>query len=114
MEGGGMAERLNAPVLKTVRVERLSGVRIPLPPPDYPCGFSSLRVQIACVPTMCRLLNLALVDNRRRGGSDVDPLHQSVDPRLPRRRPFPLMFPHDLRAVAQNVGLVLETGSPPQ
>ena len=28
-----MAERLNAPVLKTVRVERLSGVRIPLPPP---------------------------------------------------------------------------------
>jgi hypothetical protein len=30
---GGMAERLNAPVLKTVRVERLSGVRIPLPPP---------------------------------------------------------------------------------
>ncbi len=33
IEDGGMAERLNAPVLKTVRVERLSGVRIPLPPP---------------------------------------------------------------------------------
>ena len=30
---GGMAERLNAPVLKTVGVERLPGVRIPLPPP---------------------------------------------------------------------------------
>src|ERR1022692_3528681 len=29
IEDGGMAERLNAPVLKTVRVERLSGVRIP-------------------------------------------------------------------------------------
>ena len=28
-----MAEWLKAPVLKTVRVERLSGVRIPLPPP---------------------------------------------------------------------------------
>ena len=34
IEDGGMAERLNAPVLKTVRVERLSGVRIPLPPPS--------------------------------------------------------------------------------
>jgi hypothetical protein len=29
-----MAEWLKAAVLKTVRVERLSGVRIPLPPPE--------------------------------------------------------------------------------
>jgi hypothetical protein len=33
MVSGGMAERSKAAVLKTVRVERLSGVRIPLPPP---------------------------------------------------------------------------------
>jgi hypothetical protein len=33
IEDGGMAEWLKAAVLKTVRVERLSGVRIPLPPP---------------------------------------------------------------------------------
>ena len=38
---GGMAERLNAPVLKTVRVERLSGVRIPLPPPVLSCNVAA-------------------------------------------------------------------------
>jgi hypothetical protein len=31
---GGMAERLNAPVLKTVSGVTRSGVRIPLPPPE--------------------------------------------------------------------------------
>src|SRR5690349_11859275 len=31
--GGGVAEWLNAAVLKTVRLERVSGVRIPPPPP---------------------------------------------------------------------------------
>ena len=30
---GGVAERLNAPVLKTGILERVSGVRIPPPPP---------------------------------------------------------------------------------
>jgi hypothetical protein len=30
---GGVAERLKAAVLKTVRLERASGVRIPPPPP---------------------------------------------------------------------------------
>ena len=33
IEDGGMAEWLKAAVLKTVSVERRSGVRIPLPPP---------------------------------------------------------------------------------
>jgi hypothetical protein len=35
IENGGMAEWFKAAVLKTVGVERLPGVRIPLPPPDY-------------------------------------------------------------------------------
>ncbi len=34
-EIGGMAERFNAPVLKTDVAERLPGVRIPLPPLFY-------------------------------------------------------------------------------
>jgi hypothetical protein len=32
---GGMAEWLKAAVLKTVELERVPGVRIPLPPPTY-------------------------------------------------------------------------------
>ena len=32
---GGMGERLKPAVLKTVSLERGSGVRIPLPPPHY-------------------------------------------------------------------------------
>jgi hypothetical protein len=31
--GGGMGERFNPAVLKTVELERVPGVRIPLPPP---------------------------------------------------------------------------------
>jgi hypothetical protein len=31
---GGMAEWFKAAVLKTVELERVPGVRIPLPPPD--------------------------------------------------------------------------------
>jgi hypothetical protein len=31
---GGMAEWLKAAVLKTVELERVPGVRIPLPPPN--------------------------------------------------------------------------------
>ena len=34
IEGGGMAERLKAAVLKTVSGVTHSGVRIPLPPPE--------------------------------------------------------------------------------
>ena len=34
IEAGGVAERLKAAVLKTVRLERVSGVRIPPPPPS--------------------------------------------------------------------------------
>jgi hypothetical protein len=34
IRSGGVAERFNAAVLKTVRLERVSGVRIPPPPPD--------------------------------------------------------------------------------
>ena len=59
-----MAEWLKAAVLKTVRVERLSGVRIPLPPPAYlvdfvgcvraDCTVASLRLQIgSCVMFTC-------------------------------------------------------------
>jgi hypothetical protein len=33
LEGGGVGEWLNPAVLKTVRPERVSGVRIPPPPP---------------------------------------------------------------------------------
>jgi hypothetical protein len=33
-----VAEWLKAAVLKTVRLERASGVRIPPPPPDAPIG----------------------------------------------------------------------------
>src|ERR1700692_891497 len=33
LENGGVGERLNPAVLKTVRPERVSGVRIPPPPP---------------------------------------------------------------------------------
>ena len=33
IENGGVGERLKPAVLKTVRLERVSGVRIPLPPP---------------------------------------------------------------------------------
>src|ERR1700756_4304479 len=32
---GGVGERLKPAVLKTVRLERVSGVRIPPPPPEY-------------------------------------------------------------------------------
>jgi hypothetical protein len=32
---GGVGERLKPAVLKTVRLERVSGVRIPPPPPDF-------------------------------------------------------------------------------
>jgi hypothetical protein len=39
-QAGGVAERLNATVLKTVRPERVSWVRIPPPPPHSP--WSSL------------------------------------------------------------------------
>src|SRR5258707_1115180 len=45
LEDGGVGERLNPAVLKTVRPERVSGVRIPPPPP-----FS--RNQIACCPSL--------------------------------------------------------------
>jgi hypothetical protein len=34
---GGMGERFNPAVLKTVEPERVPGVRIPLPPPDHKC-----------------------------------------------------------------------------
>src|SRR5262249_11058681 len=50
IEGGGVGERLKPAVLKTVRLERVSGVRIPPPPPDCaevlhsPC---SLRISAA-------------------------------------------------------------------
>jgi hypothetical protein len=35
IRNGGVAERLKAAVLKTVRLERVSGVRIPPPPPVF-------------------------------------------------------------------------------
>ena len=35
---GGMGERFNPAVLKTVELERVPGVRIPLPPPDHYAG----------------------------------------------------------------------------
>src|SRR5580698_7953969 len=35
IESGGMGEWLKPAVLKTVCAERCTGVRIPLPPPDY-------------------------------------------------------------------------------
>src|SRR5262249_40556828 len=37
IEGGGVGERLKPAVLKTVRLERVSGVRIPPPPPHAKC-----------------------------------------------------------------------------
>ena len=41
--GGGVGERLKPAVLKTVRPERVSGVRIPPPPPASLCfSFSRL------------------------------------------------------------------------
>src|SRR5437588_1026712 len=40
---GGVAEWLNAAVLKTVRLERVSGVRIPPPPPLNPKQLWSQR-----------------------------------------------------------------------
>src|SRR5690348_13738137 len=39
LKSGGVGERLKPAVLKTVRLERVSGVRIPPPPPDKPPGF---------------------------------------------------------------------------
>src|ERR1700688_4591139 len=57
IEGGGMAERLNAPVLKTVRVERLSGVRIPLPPP------TSTQPRWQCVPIVLGPRTVSVIIN---------------------------------------------------
>src|SRR5229473_643573 len=44
---GGVAEWLNAAVLKTVRLERVSGVRIPPPPPSFLSNESELGVLAA-------------------------------------------------------------------
>jgi hypothetical protein len=38
---GGMGERFNPAVLKTVELERVPGVRIPLPPPTSLCDSDS-------------------------------------------------------------------------
>ena len=40
---GGMAEWLKAAVLKTARLARVSGVRIPLPPPQALCNLLIIR-----------------------------------------------------------------------
>src|SRR5713226_2655687 len=37
IKNGGVGERLKPAVLKTVRLERVSGVRVPPPPPALPC-----------------------------------------------------------------------------
>jgi hypothetical protein len=47
MRSGGMAERLNAAVLKTVNGETRSGVRIPLPPPYKIFIFNILGAKVA-------------------------------------------------------------------
>src|SRR6266852_6218815 len=43
---GGVAERLKAAVLKTVRPARVSGVRIPPPPPCYRCPPSVMSTSL--------------------------------------------------------------------
>ena len=51
IENGGMGERLKPAVLKTVSLERGSGVRIPLPPPSR---FSSdLTVRFSFLSAWC-------------------------------------------------------------
>jgi hypothetical protein len=61
---GGVAEWLNAAVLKTVRLERASGVRIPPPPPDAqyscleffgPCLGNQYAMIRRVAPTLLRL-----------------------------------------------------------
>ncbi len=56
---GGVGERLKPAVLKTVRPERVSGVRIPPPPPDFQTlknranGTASLFFQAASLSSLC-------------------------------------------------------------
>ena len=50
-----MGEWLKPAVLKTVNGETRSGVRIPLPPPDILCGFSSLVARFGFVPISCQI-----------------------------------------------------------
>ena len=52
-----MAERLMAAVLKTVVPERVSGVRIPLPPPDEARASRELRLGGRFAPAqLCHVL----------------------------------------------------------
>jgi len=47
-------------------------------------------------------------------GGNIHALHQIVDARLPRDRPLAVVFAHDLRAVAENIGDFLKAGAAAQ
>ena len=57
LENGGVGERLNPAVLKTVRPERVSGVRIPPPPPSIVECREVFGMR--CPPHRARVLNIA-------------------------------------------------------
>ncbi len=54
IEDGGMGEWLKPAVLKTVELERVPGVRIPLPPPDILFWFHYFKIEAACLSDIQR------------------------------------------------------------
>src|SRR5258706_6344385 len=57
IKNGGVGEWLNPAVLKTVRPERVSGVRIPPPPPSI--GECREVFGMRCPPQWARVLNIS-------------------------------------------------------
>ncbi len=47
IRNGGVGERLKPAVLKTVRLERVSGVRIPPPPPELTPELGAVHCAVA-------------------------------------------------------------------
>ena len=92
-----MCERLKQAVLKTALPERVTGVRIPLPPPNKCPNFNLLLAFFSRVPKSCPILLEALTllcDDPLR--SDVDLFHQIIDTDLAGRRPLRVMLANDL------------------